>query len=83
MCHTQADRMNRLTRSTLAFAALLLAGLTVWAQPLPSWSEGHARARTLAFVQAVTDKPGKDFVEPAEPMPSNDQHVAETHDATS
>jgi phosphoglycolate phosphatase-like HAD superfamily hydrolase len=30
--------------------------------PLPSWNEGPAKARILAFVQAVTDKSGKDFV---------------------
>ncbi len=50
------------------FLAALLsacaAGAT--AQPLPSWNEGPAKARILAFVQAVTDKAGKDFVPPAE-----------------
>jgi phosphoglycolate phosphatase-like HAD superfamily hydrolase len=48
-------------------AALLFAwGATATAQPLPSWNEGPAKARILAFVQAVTDKAGKDFVPPAE-----------------
>jgi len=48
-------------------AALLLAwGAAATAQPLPSWNEGPAKARILAFVQAVTDKAGKDFVPPAE-----------------
>jgi hypothetical protein len=48
-------------------AALLVAwGATATAQPLPSWNEGPAKARILAFVQAVTDKAGKDFVPPAE-----------------
>jgi hypothetical protein len=32
------------------------------ADPLPSWNEGAAKARILAFVQAVTEKGGKDFV---------------------
>ena len=50
-----------------AFAALvLLASAASVAQPLPSWNEGPAKARILAFVQAVTDKSGKDFVPPAE-----------------
>jgi phosphoglycolate phosphatase-like HAD superfamily hydrolase len=62
----QAARTSRLARSSLACVALLLAAFAAWAQPLPSWNEGHARARILAFVQAVTDKAGKDFVEPAE-----------------
>jgi phosphoglycolate phosphatase-like HAD superfamily hydrolase len=48
-------------------AALLFAwGAAATAQPLPSWNEGPAKARILAFVQAVTDKSGKDFVPPAE-----------------
>ena len=48
-------------------AALLFAwGAAATAQPLPSWNEGPAKARILAFVQAVTDKAGKDFVPPAE-----------------
>jgi len=34
--------------------------------PLPSWNEGPSKARILAFVQAVTDKSGKDFVSPAD-----------------
>jgi hypothetical protein len=36
------------------------------ADPLPSWNEGPAKARVIAFVQAVTDKAGKDFMPPAE-----------------
>jgi phosphoglycolate phosphatase-like HAD superfamily hydrolase len=48
-------------------AALLFAwGAAAIAQPLPSWNEGPAKARILAFVQAVTDKAGKDFVPPTE-----------------
>jgi hypothetical protein len=30
--------------------------------PLPSWNDGASKARILAFVQAVTEKGGKDFV---------------------
>jgi phosphoglycolate phosphatase-like HAD superfamily hydrolase len=35
------------------------------AQALPSWNKGEAKARIVAFVQAVTDKKGKDYVAPA------------------
>ena len=53
----------------------LLLTLAAWAfgpaalaqsDPLPSWNEGAAKARILAFVQAVTEKGGKDFVAPAD-----------------
>ena len=33
---------------------------------LPSWNDGAAKARIVAFVQAVTEPGGKDFVPPAE-----------------
>jgi hypothetical protein len=32
------------------------------ADPLPSWNDGPAKARIVAFVRAVTDADGKDFV---------------------
>jgi hypothetical protein len=34
--------------------------------PLPSWNAGTAKARIVAFVQAVTEPGGKDFVAPAD-----------------
>jgi phosphoserine phosphatase len=34
--------------------------------PLPSWNDGAAKARIVAFVQAVTEPGGKDFVPPAD-----------------
>ena len=34
--------------------------------PLPSWSAGASKARIVAFVQAVTEPGGKDFVAPAD-----------------
>ena len=52
----------------VALLALLLAA-TVRAQaadPLPSWNDGAAKARIVAFVQAVTQPGGKDFVAPAD-----------------
>ncbi|MGH8682695.1 MAG: HAD family hydrolase [Burkholderiales bacterium] len=50
----------------LCLLALAHAGIAYAqpADPLPSWNEGPAKARILAFVQAVTDKSGKDFVPP-------------------
>jgi len=36
------------------------------ADPLPSWNDGPAKARIVAFVRAVTDADGKDFVAPPE-----------------
>ena len=36
------------------------------AEVLPSWNDGVAKARILAFVRAVTEPGGKDFVPPAE-----------------
>jgi phosphoserine phosphatase len=36
------------------------------ADPLPSWNAGPARQRIVAFVKAVTDKAGKDYVAPAD-----------------
>lgn len=49
----------------LAFATLALAA-PLWADPLPSWSEGPARDRILDFVETVTDPASDDFVPVAE-----------------
>jgi phosphoglycolate phosphatase-like HAD superfamily hydrolase len=53
--------------TTLALAIACAAG--AWAQaqaPLPSWNEGAAKSGIVAFVQAVTDPKGKNFVAPAD-----------------
>jgi phosphoglycolate phosphatase-like HAD superfamily hydrolase len=53
----------------LAAVVLALAAATARAQtadPLPSWNDGPAKARIVAFVRAVTDQGGKDYVPPAE-----------------
>jgi hypothetical protein len=53
----------------LAAIVLALASATLRAQPadpLPSWNDGPAKARIVAFVRAVTDQGGKDYVPPAE-----------------
>jgi haloacid dehalogenase-like hydrolase len=62
--------MKRLTwnslASVLASVLLLLAMAAQAADPLPSWNEGASKARILAFVEAVTQPGGKDFVAPAD-----------------
>jgi phosphoglycolate phosphatase-like HAD superfamily hydrolase len=50
----------------LLLSVLLLVSGAAWAQVLPSWNEGDAKARIVSFVQAVTDEKGKDYVPPAE-----------------
>jgi phosphoserine phosphatase len=50
-------------------AALALAAAAAGAQapdPLPSWTDGAAKARIVGFVRAVTQQGGKDFVAPAD-----------------
>jgi phosphoserine phosphatase len=52
-------------------AGLLLCMVAVGAlaqpvDPLPSWNAGTAKARIVAFVQAVTEPGSKDFVAPAD-----------------
>ena len=42
--------------------ALLATAAHAQTDPLPSWNDGPAKARIVAFVTAVTDKAGKDFV---------------------
>ena len=60
-------------RRNICLFGLLLAGLCLAVplgctatDPLPSWNEGSAKASILEFVHAVTDKNGKDYVEPAD-----------------
>jgi phosphoglycolate phosphatase-like HAD superfamily hydrolase len=50
----------------LAGVLLLLRVATADASPLVSWNDGPAKARIIAFVEAVTTTGGKDFVPPAE-----------------
>jgi hypothetical protein len=50
----------------LALALACAATLVRAQDPLPSWNDGHAKSRIVAFVAAVTDRAGKDFVPPAD-----------------
>jgi phosphoglycolate phosphatase-like HAD superfamily hydrolase len=59
--------MRARATALLGLVALIHLAGSAFAQtagPLPSWNDGAAKARILAFVQAVTDKSGKDFVAP-------------------
>jgi hypothetical protein len=44
-----------------AFASVALAQPV---DPLPSWNDGPAKTRIVAFVQAATDRSGRDYVPP-------------------
>ena len=43
----------------------VVAANAAQADPLPSWNDGAAKRSILAFVQAVTDQNGPDYVPPA------------------
>jgi len=56
-------------RAFAAGALFIIATLTARAQavdPLPSWNDTASKARVMAFVQAVTESGGKDFVAPTD-----------------
>jgi hypothetical protein len=62
------SQVHRFLASELLLAAGLTAATLALAQddPLPSWNDGASKARIVAFVRAVTDQAGKDYVAPAE-----------------
>jgi hypothetical protein len=49
-------------KGLLIAIALLAAGATVRADPLPSWTSGEAKDRIIAFVVSITDAHGPEFV---------------------
>ena len=61
-------RITAAFRNTLfiALAAFVSAAWAQTADPLPSWNDGAAKVRIIAFVEAVTDADGKDHVAPAD-----------------
>ncbi len=67
-------RMIRQRKYYIAFTAILLilltgcSGPTVTKKidPLPSWSEGAAKANIIEFVQTVSDKSNPNYVQPVE-----------------
>jgi len=63
------DPLLWLRRSAWLLALLIAMPSGAQAQaidPLPSWNEGASKARIVAFVNAVIEPGGKDFVPPAE-----------------
>jgi hypothetical protein len=56
----------RATATALCALLVCASAMAQPADPLPSWNDGAARARIVAFVQAVTESGGKDFVLPAD-----------------
>jgi phosphoserine phosphatase len=61
--------VSSMRRGFAAAALLFMAVGGTQAQqvdPLPSWNAGAGKARIVAFVQAVTEPGGKDFVPPAD-----------------
>ncbi|MCU0224343.1 MAG: haloacid dehalogenase-like hydrolase [Acidobacteria bacterium] len=52
--------------AALALALLLAVPGLAATDPLPSWNDGPSKARIVAFVRAVTEPGGKDYVPPAE-----------------
>ena len=66
---TEGAPVSAVRRGLLAIAAGAPFGRALAqsaADPLPSWHDGPARARILAFVESVTRSGGPDFVPPAE-----------------
>ena len=58
---------HRITNALLAvLLAAFLPGCAASQDPLPSWNDGSTKKAILEFVAAVTEKGGKDYVEPAE-----------------
>jgi phosphoglycolate phosphatase-like HAD superfamily hydrolase len=50
----------------VAISVVFLCAIAYGANPLPSWNDGAAKTAVLEFVAAVTEKGGRDYVEPAE-----------------
>jgi phosphoglycolate phosphatase-like HAD superfamily hydrolase len=50
----------------LAAAVALCVGVAHAADSLPSWNDGRAKSRIVAFVRAVSDRSSRDYVPPAE-----------------
>lgn len=67
MTRAEDSMLRRLLTVVLWVAAWAFAPAALaQTDPLPSWNAGPAKARIVAFVQAVTQPGGKDFVPPAD-----------------
>jgi phosphoglycolate phosphatase-like HAD superfamily hydrolase len=59
------SRFQFLVSGFLAIFAVCICSVSYAADPLSSWNDGPPKKAILEFVAAVTDKNGKDYVEPA------------------
>jgi phosphoserine phosphatase len=64
-CRIQS-RFHFLVPGFVAIFVVCVCSVAYAADPLASWNEGPAKEAILEFVAAVTDKSGKDCVEPSE-----------------
>jgi phosphoglycolate phosphatase-like HAD superfamily hydrolase len=60
------SRFRFLISGFVAIFAVFLCSVSYGAEPLVSWNDGAAKTAILKFVAAVTEKGGRDYVEPAE-----------------
>ena len=65
-CSTLRRQPVRLWVFAVLWAVALAAPAFGQTDPLPSWNAGHAKARVVAFVTAVVEPGGKDYVPPGE-----------------
>ena len=65
-CSFLRRRPIRLWALAMLCAVALAAPAFAQTDPLPSWNAGHAKARVVAFVTAVVEPGGKDYVPPGE-----------------
>ena len=65
-CSTLRRQHVRLWVFAVLWAVALAAPAFAQTDPLPSWNAGHAKARVVAFVTAVVEPGGKDYVPPGE-----------------
>ena len=64
--HRVQSRLQSFVFGCVAIFAMCLSSVSYADNPLESWNDGAAKAAILEFVGAVTEKGGKDYVEPAE-----------------
>jgi len=60
------SRFHFMVAVFVTICAVCIGSVANAADPLPSWNDGTAKEEILYFVNAVTDKNSKDYVEPAE-----------------
>jgi phosphoserine phosphatase len=66
MMFPSASSLRRTCAAGVLFFATAVGSQAQTVDPLPSWNAGVGKARIVAFVQAVSEPGGKDFVPPAD-----------------